>query len=118
MGLSSTEPFITLLVTRLLTPFHTCVEEVYGLPLVGLAHRGPVLYPVQALEDLEIGLLNLAPPILLVGLIGTYPILQHPVPQLLVAVRLRVVLPIGIDRLLIINQIRLVVLQLPQTSLV
>ena len=102
----------------LLTPLHTCVEEVYGLPLVGLAHRGPVLYPVQALEDLEIGLLNLAPPIFLMRLIGAYPILQHPVPQLLVAVSLRVVLPIGIDGLLIINQIRLVVLQLSQASLV
>jgi hypothetical protein len=53
-----------------------------------------------------------------VRLIGAYPILQNPVPQLLVAVCLRVVLPIGIDGLLIIDQIRLVVLQLPQTSLV
>lgn len=51
-------------------------------------------------------------------LIGAYPILQHPVPQLLVAVRLWVVLPVGIDGLLIIDQIRLVVLQLPQASLV
>jgi len=82
---------------------HTTVQEVYGLPLVGLTHRGPVLYPVEALEDLKIGLLDLAPPVLLVGLIGAYPILQHSVPQLLVAVRLRVVLPIGIDGLLIVD---------------
>lgn len=93
---------------------HTTVQEVYGLPLVvGLTHRGPVLYPVEALEDLKIGLLDLAPPILLVGLICAYPILQHSDPQLLVAVSLRVVLPIGIDGLLIVDQIRLVVLQLP-----
>lgn len=101
-----------------LTCLHASIQQVYGLPLVRLTHRGPVLYPVQTLKDLEIGLLDLAPPILLVGLIGTYPILQHPVPQLLVAVRLRVVLPIGIDGLLIIDQIGLMVLQLPQTSLV
>jgi hypothetical protein len=96
-----------------LSRLHTTIQEVYGLPLVSLTHRGPVLYPVQALEDLEIGLLDLAPPILLVRLMGTYPILKHPVPQLLVAVRLRVVLPIGIDGLLISDQIRIMVLQLP-----
>ena len=45
---------------------HTSIQEVDGLPLVGLTHRGPVLYPVQALEDLKIGLLDLAPPILLI----------------------------------------------------
>ena len=49
---------------------------------------------------------------------GAYPILNHPVPQLLVAVRLRVVLPVGIDGLLIIDQIRVLVLQLPQPPLV
>ena len=88
----------------MLPRLHASVQEVYGLPLVvGLTHRGPVLYPVEALEDLEIGLLDLAPPVFLVGLIGADPILKHPVPQLLVAVGLRVVLPIGIDGLLIID---------------
>jgi hypothetical protein len=48
LGLSSTEPLITLLVLCLLvlSRLHTCVEKVYGLPLVGLTHRRPVLYPV------------------------------------------------------------------------
>jgi len=77
-----------------------------------------VLNLVQIFKYLEIRLLNLTSPRLLVRFIRANTILQHSLPQFLIAKSLWVLLPEGVYRLFVIEQISVVVFEFSQTLLV